>query len=97
MKKKNFSEAQIVSILKSQETGRTVKEICREIGISDATFYNWKAKYGGMEVSDVVRMKDLHDENARLKRIVANLTLEIDAVKTVLEKKYGGLTINEKR
>lgn len=97
MKKKNFSEAQIVSILKSQESGRTVKEICREIGISDATFYNWKAKYGGMEVSDVVRMKDLHDENARLKRIVANLTLEIDAVKTVLEKKYGGLTINEKR
>ena len=97
MKKKNFSESQIVSILKSQESGRTVKEICREIGISDATFYNWKAKYGGMEVSDVVRMKDLHDENARLKRIVANLTLEFDAVKTVLEKKYGGLTINEKR
>ena len=97
MKKKIFSEAQIVSILKSQESGRTVKEICREIGISDATFYNWKAKYGGMEVSDVVRMKDLQDENARLKRIVANLTLEIDAVKTVLEKKYGGLTINEKR
>ncbi len=97
MKKKNFSEAQILSILKSQESGRTVKEICREIGISDATFYNWKAKYGGMEVSDVVRMKDLQDENARLKRIVANLTLEIDAVKTVLEKKYGGLTINEKR
>ena len=97
MKKKNFSEAQIVSILKSQESGRTVKEICREIGISDATFYNWKAKYGGMEVSDVVRMKDLQDENARLKRIVANLTLEIDAVKTVLEKKYGGLTISEKR
>jgi putative transposase len=65
--------------------------------ISDATFYNWKAKYGGMEVSDVVRMKDLQDENVRLKRIVANLTLEIDAVKTVLEKKYGGLTINERR
>lgn len=97
MKKKNFSEAQIVSILRTQETGRTVKEICREIGISDATFYNWKAKYGGMEVSDVVRMKDLQDENTRLKRIVANLTFEIDAVKTVLEKKYGGLTINEKR
>jgi putative transposase len=86
MKKKNFSEAQIVSILRTQETGRTVKEICREIGISDAIFYNWKAKYGGMEVSDVVRMKDLQDENARLKRIVANLTLEMDAVKTVLEK-----------
>jgi putative transposase len=97
MKKKNFSEAQIVLILRTQETGRTVRDICREHGISDATFYNWKAKYGGMEVSDVVRMKDLQDENVRLKRIVANLTLEIDAVKTVLEKKYGGLTINEKR
>ena len=97
MKRKNFTEAQIVSILQLQETGRSVKDICREHGISDATFYNWKAKYGGMEVSDVKRMKDLQDENARLKRIVANLTLEIDAVKTVLEKKYGGLTINEKR
>ena len=86
-----------MSILRTQETGRTVRVICREHGISDATFYNWKAKYGGMEVSDVVRMKDLQDENVRLKRIVANLTLEIDAVKIVLEKKYGGLTINEKR
>ena len=86
-----------MSILRTQETGRTVRDICREHGISDATFYNWKAKYGGMEVSDVVRMKDIQDENFRLKRIVANLTLEIDAVKTVLEKKYGGLTINEKR
>lgn len=86
MKRKNFSEAQIVSILQMQESGRSVKEICREHGISDATFYNWKAKYGGMEVSDVVRMKDLQEENARLKRIVANLTLEIDAVKTVLTK-----------
>jgi putative transposase len=74
-----------------------VKEICREHGISEPTFYNWKAKYGGMEVSDVRRMKDLEDENARLKNIVANLTLEIDAVKNVLQKKYGGLTIREKR
>jgi putative transposase len=97
MKRKNFSEAQIVSILQMQESGRSVKEICREQGISDATFYNWKAKYGGMEVSDVVRMKDLQEENARLKRIVANLTLEIDAVKMVLSKKYGGLTTNERR
>ncbi len=78
--------------MEMQESGRSVKEICREHGISDATFYNWKAKYAGMEVSDVVRMKDLQDENACLKRIVANLTLEIDAVKTVLSKKYGGLT-----
>ena len=88
MKRKNFSEAQIVSILQMQESGRSVKEICREQGISDATFYNWKAKYGGMEVSDVVRMKDLQDENARLKRIVANLTLEIDAVKTEIGRAH---------
>ena len=97
MKRKNFSETQIVSILQMQESGRSVKDICREHGISDATFYNWKAKYGGMEVSEVQRMKELQDENARLKRIVANLTLEIDAVKNVLEKKYGGLMINGRR
>lgn len=86
MKKKRFTEAQIVSILHQQEAGKSVKEISREHGISDATFYNWKAKYGGMQVSDVKRMKDLEEENARLKRIVANQTLEIDAIKTVLEK-----------
>ena len=94
MKKTRFTEAQIVSILHQQEAGKSVKDISREQGISDATFYNWKAKYGGMQVSDVKRMKDLEDENGRLKRIVANLTLENDAIKTVLEKKYGGLTTN---
>lgn len=96
MKKTRFTEAQIVSILQQQEAGKSVKDISREYGISDATFYNWKAKYGGMQISDVKRMKDLEDENSRLKRIVANLTLENDAIKTVLEKKYGGLTTNGK-
>lgn len=96
MKKKRFTEAQIVSILHQQEAGKSVKDISREHGISDATFYNWKAKYGGMQVSDVKRMKDLEEENSRLKRIVANQALEIDAIKTVLEKKYGGLTTNGK-
>ena len=96
MKKTRFTETQIVSILKQNEAGRTVKDLAREHGISDATFYNWKAKYGGMEASDVKRLKDLEEENSRLKRIVANMTLEIDAVKTVLEKKYGGLTTNGK-
>jgi putative transposase len=96
MKKKRFTETQIVSILHQQEAGKSVKDISRENGISDATFYNWKAKYGGMQVSDVRRMKDMEEENSRLKRIVANLTLEIDAIKTVLEKKYGGLTTNGK-
>ena len=94
MKKKRFTEAQIVSILHQQEAGKSVKDISRENGISDATFYNWKAKYGGMQVSDVKRMKDVEEENGRLKRIVANLTLENDAMKTVLEKKFGGLTTN---
>jgi putative transposase len=96
MKKTRFTETQIVSILKQNEAGRTVKDLAREHGISDATFYNWKAKYGGMEASDVKRMKELEEENSRLKRIVANMTLEIDAVKNVLEKKYGGLTTNGK-
>jgi len=94
MKKKRFTEAQIVSILHQQEVGKSVKDISREHGISEATFYNWKAKYGGMQVSDVKRMKELEQENSRLKRIVANQPLEIDAIKTVLEKKYGGLTTN---
>lgn len=97
MKKTRFTETQIVSILRQQEAGKSVKEICREHGISDATFYNWKAKYGGMEVSDVRRMKELEDENNRLKRIVANLTLENDAIKHVIEKKFGGLPTNGKR
>lgn len=96
MKKKRFSEAQIVSIINQQETGKSVKDISREHGISDATFYNWKAKYGGMEISDVKRMKDLEEENGRLKRIVANLTLENDAIKHVIEKKFGGLSTNGK-
>ena len=97
MKKQRFSETRIVSILRQQEAGKTVKDICREHGISDATFYNWKAKYGGMEVSDVVKMKELEEESNKLKRIVANLTLENDAIRTVLEKKYGGLTTNGRR
>ena len=97
MKKKRFTETQIVSILHQQEAGKSVKDVSREHGISEATFYNWKAKYGGMEVSDVRRMKDLEEENSRLKRIVANLTLENDAIKHVIEKKFGGLPTNGRR
>ena len=97
MKTTRFTETQIVSILRRQEQGAKVSDLCREIGVSDATFYNWKAKYGGLEVSELKRMKDLEDENHRLKRIVANLTLEIDAAKHVLEKKYGGLPKNWKQ
>lgn len=97
MKKVRFTETQIVSILKQQEAGISVKDLAREHGISEATFYNWKAKYGGMEANELKRMKDLEEENARLKRIVANMTLEIDAIKHVLEKKFGGLTTNGKQ
>ncbi len=97
MKKTRFTETQIVSILSKHEQGKPVRDICREHGISDATFYNWKAKYGGMAVSELKRMKELEEENSRLKRIVANLTLENDAIKHVIEKKFGGLTTNGKR
>jgi putative transposase len=97
MKKVRFTETQIISILKQQEAGISVKDLAREHGISDATFYNWKAKYGGMEANEVKRMKELEEENSRLKRIVANLTLENDAIKNVLEKKFGGLTTNGKQ
>jgi putative transposase len=90
MKKTRFSETQIVSILKQQEGGRSVKEVCREQGISEATFYNWKSKYGGMEVSDVKRMKELETENSRLKRMYAELSLDHSVLKDVISKKGWG-------
>ena len=89
MKKTRFTETQIVSILKQQESGRSVKEICREQSISDATFYNWKSKHGGMEVSDVKRMKDLEEENARLKRMYANLAMDNEILRDLFTKKAG--------
>lgn len=91
MKKSRFTETQIVKILKEYEQGKKVSELVREHGISEQTIYNWKAKYGGMDVNELQRVKELEDENARLKRIVANQALQIDAVKDLLEKKYGGL------
>lgn len=87
MKKSRFSESQIVRILKEVEGGRMIKEVAREYGISETTYYNWKAKYGGMEVSDVRRLKELEDENRRLKRMYANLSLEHEALKDVIAKK----------
>jgi len=87
MKRSRFSESQIVSILKQVEGGRTVKEVCREHGMSDATYYNWKSKYGGMEASDIKRMKEIEDENRRLKNMYADLSLENRALKDIIEKK----------
>jgi putative transposase len=88
MKKNKFSESQILNILKEQETGLKVSEICRKHGISDATFFNWKNRYGGMTISEIKRVKELEEENSRLKRMYANLSLEHDAVKDLLAKKF---------
>lgn len=87
MKNSRYTETQIVKILKEVEGGRLVKEVCREYGISDATYYNWKSKYGGMEASDVKRLKDLEDENRRLKSMFAELSLEHRILKDIIEKK----------
>ena len=87
MKKSRFSEHQIIAILKSVEAGRTARDVCREYGISNGTFYAWKSKFGGMEASDSKRMRDLEYENARLKQMYADLSLENRALKDVIEKK----------
>ncbi len=83
MRKSRFSENQIVGILKEVEAGRQVKDVCREHAISDATYYQWKSKYGGMEASDVKRLKELEEENRKLKLMVADLSLENRAIKEV--------------
>jgi putative transposase len=88
MKKSRFTEAQILKVLKSQEEGKKVSDICREFGISEQTFYNWKSKYGGMTLSELQRVKELESENSRLKRIVAEQQLAIDVLKEVNSKKW---------
>lgn len=87
MKKSRFSESQIIRILKEADGGRKVADICREHGVSQATYYQWKAKFGGMEVSDIRRLKVLEEENTKLKRMFANLSLENEALKDVIAKK----------
>ena len=86
--KKRFTEEQIIRILQEAETGMKVMDLCRRYGISDATYYNWKAKYGGMTVSDAKKLKIYEDENRRLKGIVADQALDIQALKAVVEKKF---------
>ena len=76
MRKSKFSEHQIIAILKAVEAGRTVKDVCREHEISDATYYQWKSKYGGMEAADIRRLRELEEENRRLKQMYADLSLE---------------------
>ena len=87
MKKSRFTEAQIIKVLKEVEGGRQVKEVCREYEISEATYYNWKSKYGGMEASDLKKLKALEDENRRLKQMYADLSLDHKILKDVIEKK----------
>lgn len=87
MRKSRFTETQIVKTLKQVEGGRTVKEVCRELGILEATYFNWKSKYGGMEAADIRKLKELTEENARLKRMYADLALENTALKDVIAKK----------
>jgi len=86
MKKTRYSEEQIIGVLKEGEAGIPVGELCRKCGISDATYYNWKARYGGMTTSEMRRLRQLEDENRRLKQVVADLTLYNQALKAVISK-----------
>lgn len=88
MAQKRRSEEQIIKVLKEAEAGMKVSEVCRKYGISDATYYKWKSKYGGMDISEARRLRALEDENRRLKQMVADQALDIQALKAVLEKKF---------
>lgn len=88
MKKTRFTESQIVAAIKKQETGVSVKDLSRELGISEATFYNWKAKYGGMEVSEVKRSKDLEAELSQYKKMYAEVSFQLEAAKALIAKKF---------
>lgn len=87
MKKSRFTESQIVAVLKQHEAGMSVADLCREHGITNATFYNWKAKYGGMDASQLKRIRELEEENSKLKRMYAELSLVHHALKDAVEKK----------
>jgi putative transposase len=86
--KKRFTEEQIIGVLKEADAGARVAELCRKYGISDATYYNWKAKFGGMTVSDAQRLKALETENAKLKRLLAESMLDNAALKDVVGRKW---------
>jgi len=87
MRQSKFSEKQILTILKAVEAGRTVRDVCREHEVSEPTYYTWKSKYGGMEAADIRRLRELEEENRRLKQMYADLSLENRALKDVIAKK----------
>lgn len=86
--KKRYTEQQIIESLKKVDSGLSVKELCREMGVSEPTYYHWKKKYQGMEVSDVRKLKSLEEENSRLKRLVANQALDIEMYKEITSRKW---------
>lgn len=88
MKKQQFTATQIAQVLKEFSNGKSVEELIREYGVSKVTIYNWRKKYGGMEASEMKRIKELEEENHRLKRMYANLAMELDVAKYIIEKKF---------
>lgn len=88
MKRTRFSEEQIIGVLKEHQAGLSAAELCRKHGISDATFYNWRSKYGGMEVSEAKRLKQLEDENNRLKKLLAESMMDVSTLREMLEKNF---------
>lgn len=88
MKKKRFTEEQIIGFLREAQAGMLVKDLCRKHGFSEASFYLWRSKFGGMNVSDAKRLKELEGENTKLKRLLANALLENDAIREVLKRKW---------
>jgi putative transposase len=96
MKSGRFSEEQIIGILKRHEAGQKVVDLAREHGVSEASIYNWKSKYGGLEVSEAQRLRQLEDENRRLKHLVADLSLDKEVLKAVISKNGWGSQLNGK-
>lgn len=88
MRRSKYSESQIVFAIKQAETGTRIQEVCRKMGVSEATFYNWKKKYGGLGVSELRRLKNLEEENSQLKKLVADLSLDKQILQDVLKKKF---------